>query len=36
MQNKEVTSKIEMRHTATIIHNYDIGDNEFIERKFSI
>ena len=36
MQNKEVTSKIEMRHTVTIIHNYDIGDNEFIERKFSI
>ena len=31
-----VNSKIEMRKTTTIIHNYEPGDNEFIERKFSV
>ena len=29
-------SKIEMRHTTTIIHDYMPGDNEFIERKFAV
>lgn len=29
-------NKIETRHTCIIIHNYDMGDNESLERTFSI
>ena len=29
-------SKVEKRHTCTIVHNYDLGDCPFIEKMFSI
>ena len=34
--NEKVYNKVELRHTAIVIHNYDAGDDEGLEHLFSV